>query len=427
MTEPMRPLTIFLSFPTVPLTDWRPSGDGLLAHKIITELANRGHIIHVATVRADLRSSFPQSVTVHQMNPDARRCPSALSYMLWSRRTMQMVRAETRLDLVHELNPVFSLLSLAFVGSGIPVVLGPHSSRWPADADGEPSRRKKLRRAVTDIVKKFCVGQQHRRARAILLSTPAALNNVSHPERMTGRLYLLPPGIDDKEFSPSFTNEGAQARRVLFLANVLQRKGIFTLLQAFEQVAARQPEARLVIAGDGKALAAAKLIAAAMHCRSRIEFLGRVGRDQAPDLLRRCSVYCLPSHGEPFGISALEAMACERPLVTTDAGGLAYLVSERGGRCVPVGDASALADALLELLCDAQLRRRMGKYNRSQIEASYAWPKVISRLERIYREVVTGEPLAIDDRITSTDILEYRNRVSRSGTSKPASFAAEVA
>jgi glycosyltransferase involved in cell wall biosynthesis len=113
-----------------------------------------------------------------------------------------------------------------------------------------------------------------------------------------------------------------------------------------------------------------------------------VARDQVPSLMRDCAVYCLPSFGEPFGMSALEAMACARPVVATDAGGLAHLVSDEGGRKVPPGDPGALASALAEVLGDPALRRSMGEHNRRVAERRYAWPRVIERLEAAYAEAI---------------------------------------
>jgi glycosyltransferase involved in cell wall biosynthesis len=108
--------------------------------------------------------------------------------------------------------------------------------------------------------------------------------------------------------------------------------------------------------------------------------------------MQACAVYCLPSYGEPFGMSALEAMACGKPIVATDAGGLRHLVVDQGGRRVPPGDANALATALREILATPELRREMGKHNRRLIEERYAWPHVIGRLEDIYREAMELVP-----------------------------------
>jgi glycosyltransferase involved in cell wall biosynthesis len=330
--------------------------------------------------------------------------------MVWTRGVVRRILATTKLDLIHELNPVFSLLSLAFAGLKVPVVLGPHSSRWPFDANGRRSALSDIRRRAAYLSKDLWVREQHRRASAILLSTAAALNNVASPERHLGRLFILPPGVDTEEFSPAEMAEEPKDPTILFLANISMRKGIFTLLEAFDRVAKQMPPARLIIAGDGPSLPAVRQHVEASGYRDRVEFLGRVGRGDVAEVVGRCSVYCLPSRGEPFGITAIEAMACGKPLVVTSAGGLGYIVSDDGGRRVPVDDAGALAAALIEVLQNRELRRRMGEHNRQQVETTYAWPRVATRLELIYREVLSKTESPNPDRLTIADILEHRRR-----------------
>jgi len=409
-----QPLSIFISFPTKPLTDWLPSGDGLVAYQVIAGLAERGHRIHVATPYADIQGLFSALVTVYQMTTDkGQPRPGPISYMRWTCRMLRRVRATARVDLIHELNPVLSLRSLAFAGSGIPVVLGPHSSRWPMNCDGRRSLMGTSQRRVRQLLKNACVNQQHQFAKAILLSTQAALNNVSQPERLIDRLFLLPPGIDDRKFVPAqATSPGPPT--ILFLANVVVRKGIYSLLEAFDALSKRMPSVHLVIAGDGPALPAVKEKVSASHYRNRVQFRGHIDRADIPNLLSQCTIYCLPSHGEPFGMTALEAMACGKPLVVTNAGGPSYMISEQGGRSVPVKNPAALARALGELLSDPELCRGMGEHNRAHIESQYSWPIVISRLENIYREILGENSQSNPDRITLADIAEYRRRQSLS-------------
>jgi glycosyltransferase involved in cell wall biosynthesis len=105
--------------------------------------------------------------------------------------------------------------------------------------------------------------------------------------------------------------------------------------------------------------------------------------------MQASAVYCLPSSDqEPFGMTALEAMACAKPVVASDTGGLGFLVPDNGGRKVPPGDAGALAEALHELLADGGLREAMGEHNRRTVEERYAWPRVVDRLEDAYREAM---------------------------------------
>jgi glycosyltransferase involved in cell wall biosynthesis len=83
-------------------------------------------------------------------------------------------------------------------------------------------------------------------------------------------------------------------------------------------------------------------------------------------------------------------MACARPVVATAAGGLQHLVPDAGGRKVPPGDAAALADALAEVLGDAELRRAMGAHNREVVEERFAWSRVGERLEELYAEAIAA-------------------------------------
>jgi glycosyltransferase involved in cell wall biosynthesis len=118
-----------------------------------------------------------------------------------------------------------------------------------------------------------------------------------------------------------------------------------------------------------------------------IRLLGRVERKRVPELLSSCSALCVPSYGEPFGLSALEGMAMRRPVVGTDAGGLQHIIPEEGGYKVPPGDAEALANALRNVLSSPQRRREMGRLNRQVVEEKYQWEKVIDRLENVYYEL----------------------------------------
>ena len=120
----------------------------------------------------------------------------------------------------------------------------------------------------------------------------------------------------------------------------------------------------------------------------RVRVLGRVDRENVPALMRQHSVYCLPSYGEPFATSLLEAMACGLPVVATRAGGLPHLVSDAGGRLVPPRDVEALATALVEILGSSELQRAMGQHNRRRVETDFEVETTVDRLERAYSAVL---------------------------------------
>lgn len=414
----MDSLTIFASFPMMPLTDHLPNGDGLVAYHLIESLAKRGHRVHVATPWSALRTQPSDRIQIHVMNSGADDPrPGALSYMLWVRRIVKRVRRTEHIDLIHELNPVCCFYSLAFLGSGLPVVLGPHVSRW-LNPDIDLSTSQQFYKRAKLWLKNRIVSMQHKAADGILLSTLAALDNCQRPESYANKLFLLPPCLDTEKFSPA-TKTPEDCSTVLFLANVVARKGIFELLNAFSILASHMTQVKLLIAGDGPDLPAVKQRVAELSLGAQVTYFGHATRSQVPHLMQQCSVYCLPSHGEPFGMTAIEAMACGKPLVVTSAGGPAFMVSDSGGRRVPVRDPQSLANALEELLSQPELCHRMGQHNRAEAERMYASPVVAARLERIYNSVLSAGQIASSDRIALPDIDTYRKRITECVISSP--------
>ena len=391
----MQPLHIFVPHCSDLLTDHLPHGDGLIAHGFITNLARRGHYLHVAARRVDLREPLHENISLHEI-PVTLTNPvlSRIEYMVRVRALLNRLRRRHRFDLVHQLNPVFTGISLSLVRSDLPLVLGTYVARWPDDPDSLASVHSFSGR-VLGLGRSAISWLQQRQADVLLLTTPAACNRLPQVQDVRERIQILPHGIDSEFFCPAPDRDSSESLRVdqrnlsiLFFANVAERKGIFTLLQAFPKLAQEFPGLLLRVAGDGAALPEVRRRAAALPCARQIEFLGRKMRSEAPALYRSSSVYCLPSHGEPYATTVLEALSCGMPVVVTNAGGLAHMVHDRGGIRVPVGDPAALANALRELLRDPSKRLAMGRYNRELVETSMTWEHVTRRLEEIYSEIL---------------------------------------
>jgi glycosyltransferase involved in cell wall biosynthesis len=372
-------LRLFIIAPSALYTDHLPHGDGLVAYGFVRELASRGHDLHVAVQRVALEADPPSNVHLHRLGR-----PRRLGFMWELRRLYERLGGPRRFDLIHQLNPVDVGVSLALAGAEAPLVLGPYLPDWAVSGPGADGHAA----PATLQAKRLLRVAQQRRATTLLVSTPAALSKLDPGFSLPAHVHELPHGIDDQLWRPPSDPPAGQT--VLFLANLEVRKGIHVLLEAFEAVAARLPDARLRIAGDGPERLAVEGRISRSPARDRVELLGRVDRDGALALMQACDVYCLPSFGEPFGMTALEAMACARPVVATNAGGLRHLVPDAGGRKVRPGDPPALAEALVELLADPGLRTAMGATNRETVEQRFAWSRVGDRLEALYGEAVRG-------------------------------------
>jgi L-malate glycosyltransferase len=384
-----RRLRIFVAHPSEVLTDHLPNGDGLVSFGFLRRLAERGHDVHVAAQRVELRAPLPEGLHIYPLAPrGGAAVTDRLVFMVRMRLLFERLSRTLRFDLIHQMNPVFTGLSLSLVGTRPPLVLGTFVPRWDVDADEPSGAASPPGRPFRERLRHRLCTLQQARAAGLLIATPQALSRISRPARHRERIYEVPHGIDVTRFTE---RAGVPARRsVLFLANVLRRKGVFTLLDAFGAVARVMPDAELVIAGDGADLPEVRRRAAALG-GFRITILGAIGRADVQPLMHQHAVYCLPSYGEPFATTVLEAMACGLPVVATDAGGLRDLVTPGGGRLVAVRDAPALAQALVDVLGDRTLQEAMGRHNRRRIETTFEVERTVDRLEAAYHAILAAE------------------------------------
>ncbi len=393
--EPSRPPVLFVAHPSDLLTDHLPNGDGLIAYGFLSELLRRGYRIHIATRGTALRAPLPENAVMHPVPRRFRSEPFDRLHYMWAiRRMLRRLRRSERIDLVHQMNPVFAGLSLGLLGCGLPIVLGTYVARWPGGEAydyGSNALRAKIK-----AMGRWTINLLHQsRAAALLITTPAAMNRIPLARFSRRRSHLVRHGIDTMLFAPEAG--WRQAARlcpptILFYSHLDRRKGVFVLVDAFKAIARAMPEARLLLVGRGDHTEELGEYVRNSGCANRIEIRGPVQREQAPALLWECSVYCLPSFGEPYATTVLEAMACAKPVVVTKAGGLPYMVSPQGGACVPTGDAQALAAALLDILGSADRQVAMGEANRAYIEEHFTWARVVDSLERVYRHVAARSP-----------------------------------
>ena len=390
--------TIFVIHPSPMLTDHLPHGDGLTAFGFIEQLASRGYRLHVAVECVDVHRALPENVTIYLLRPRLRvPVVSRLEYMLRVRLLYEKLRRTTKIDILHQLNPVVAGLSLALVGAPEPLVLGTYVARWPRETDSV-SLPWRLANNVADRIRDAVCRLQQRRADAILVTTPAALNTIPAARKLAPIVYSVPQGFCGEEFAPpadfSVSSIEDKPGSILFLGGLWRRKGIFDLVKAFRLVTNAMPEVRLTIAGEGSDSNAIHASVARLPCSDRVHFAGRVSREALPELLRQHNVCCVPSYGEGFGRAIIEAMGCARSIVATRAGAYPFIVDPQGGRLVPVADPESLAIALIEVLASPELQFQMGSYNRHKFERLYAWPAVMDSLECVYDRLIESRRLS---------------------------------
>jgi glycosyltransferase involved in cell wall biosynthesis len=167
-----------------------------------------------------------------------------------------------------------------------------------------------------------------------------------------------------------------------------------TLLRAFERLAGETPQADLLLVGDGQLRSALEEETNRLGIRSRVRFLGV--RHDVPSLLGASDVFVLSSVSEASSLTLLEAMAARLPVVVTDVGGNPEIVRhDIEGLLVPRADPEQLAGALLRILGDPGLGRRMGEAGRRRVEAHFRLDQTIARYYECYARARHGRVSAL--------------------------------
>jgi D-inositol-3-phosphate glycosyltransferase len=213
------------------------------------------------------------------------------------------------------------------------------------------------------------------------------------------RVTVVPCGVDLAAFQPAATRpERAGPLRIVWVGRLVERKGVGTIIESLaavrevELVAAGGPDRRdLCSDGEYRRLAA---LATRLGVADRVRFVGRVGRADAPELLRSADIaICVPWY-EPFGIVPLEAMACGLPVIGSAVGGLLdTIVDGRTGLHVPARDPARLARAIDRLAADAGLRARLGAAGAERARALYGWDRIAEQTLAVYEAVLAGVSL----------------------------------
>jgi phosphatidyl-myo-inositol dimannoside synthase len=216
------------------------------------------------------------------------------------------------------------------------------------------------------------------------------------PERVFVVLNGINPSVWHSGIGGALIREelglGADDPMLLTVCRMISGKGVDDLIRTLPTVRRAFPNARLVSVGFEQFpgfLDVLYALAAELGVTDAVTFAG--WRSDIPAFLDACDVFGLPSHGEPFGLAYLEAMAMEKPVVGYFSGATPeVVVDQETGYLVAEGDIDGLGRRIVDLLYDPGLRQSMGKAGRARLSSEFTLAQMAASAAAVYRHLVNG-------------------------------------
>ena len=387
-------------------------GQNVHVAALARKLADRGHLVTVYTRRDD--PDLPPEVTLAP-GVRVRHLDAGPAEHIAKDDLLPLVPAMAeglaaawrteRPDVVHSHFWMSGLAATAAVrtlpGPAVPVVhtyhaLGVVKRRQQGAADTSPAERVELEAQLgqdVDVVVATCSDEAFELK---AMGVPAA------------KISVAPCGVDLTVFTPTgpVVSRGSR-HRIGVIGRMVPRKGMGLAISALGLLAERgRDDIELLVVGgpggpddlvgDAEARRLMEL-AISSGVRDRVDFRGPVPQAELPAVLRSLdAAVCAPWY-EPFGITALEAMACQVPVIAAAVGGLIdSVVDGVTGLHVPPRDPDAIAAAIEQLLDHPQEALALGRAGRRRVRTLYSWDRVASETARVYTDVVRRSAVETD-------------------------------
>ena len=373
-------------------------GSGIVATELAKSLATRGHGVHVISTDPPFRlGEYQPGLWFHRVNTPAYPLFREPQYLISLATRIVQIAREFHLDVVH-------------AHYAVPHATAAYLAKQIMLASRDVARLPRIITTLhgTDIT---LVGSDPSYRETVAFSIEQSDGVTAVSDSLKADTYRALSVTRDITVIPNFLECGVYRRGpnpslrsrycpedcervVIHISNFRPVKRPTAVVEVFARIAAKV-SARLLLVGDGPELPAAMDTARHLGVADRVEALGE--QDQILPLLSMADLFLLPSEQESFGLSALEAMACEVPVVASRVGGL-HEVIEDGvtGYLHAVDDLDGMAASGVKLLTDPALHRRFAQDGRRMVVERFCADRVVPMYEAFYRSLVeAGEPIAV--------------------------------
>ena len=203
-------------------------------------------------------------------------------------------------------------------------------------------------------------------------------------------VFVIPNGIDLERFENLSKEdlrselEIKEGKIILFVGTLRPVKGVRYLIEAMKIVTDKNKNKRLFIVGDGEERGYLESLVRNLNIERYVTFVGKVPNEEVPEYMGASDVFVLPSLSEGFPVTVIEAMASGLPIVATDVRGLSEIIKNgENGFLVKPKNSIEIAEKVLLLLEDDELRRRISRNNKEEVKR-YSWENIVENLKEVY-------------------------------------------
>jgi N-acetyl-alpha-D-glucosaminyl L-malate synthase BshA len=365
-------------------------GSGIVATELGKALARRGHTVHFISTETPFRlGEFQAGLAFHQVVTPTYPLFREPQYLLSLANKIVQVARDFSLDVIHAHYAVphataafLSRQVLASGGAAPRVVTTLHGTDITL-VGSDPSYSQIVAFSIEQSDKVTAVSESLRQATIADLGIARAIE-------------VIPNFLDcdmhrrhvHAELRRRFAGDDPETRVVIHVSNFRPVKRVDTVVRVFDRIRQRVP-ARLVLVGDGPELGTAYRIARELGIAQLMHTVGE--QEEIVPLLSVSDLFLLPSAQESFGLAALEAMACEVPVVASNVGGLPEVI-EHGvsGFLHPPDAVDDMARSAIALLTDPALHRRIAEAAHTRVREEFCAERVVPMYEACYRDLVDG-------------------------------------
>ena len=201
------------------------------------------------------------------------------------------------------------------------------------------------------------------------------------------KIRIVSNGVDTERFKPGYSK---QVNLIVWSGRFVPEKGVYYLIEAAWKLSKQNVAAKFLLIGYGPLKKKLELLAFNYGLLGRTVFFSEgLKRDEISKILSEATIFVFPSLKEGLPISILEAASSAVAIVASDIPGINTVVEhEKSGLLVKAMDSSAIADSVLRLLNNEELRRKLGQNARELVITRFSWAKVLPKLEEVYLEAI---------------------------------------